>query len=311
MISVSVEGVVRVADVVKGLYIEEFNLTDPRFYPPPGEDEERVLRYLMSMVAIDHRASRPGRAYQSEVDGETFRGADLLYRLGMLKYMEDPDFFSPESLSKVSYGAILRWLKAPSGALPANVRVRWLLLRDLGRKLMSLYGGEAKRLFNSAGWRTSGLLGVRERLKVFLAYSDPVEKKSNLLLKFVLRRGLPIKDPWNIDVPVDNHLTRIAVRLGLVEYGAKLRPLLTWKRRASWDEDVVIRLMVRRAYRLLGKLSHRPPHLLDDFLWVFGRTLCLREGPRCEVCPFKDVCKAYGEGELILKEHLYYNTWYY
>ncbi|OYT56351.1 MAG: hypothetical protein B6U76_04010, partial [Desulfurococcales archaeon ex4484_217_2] len=57
-----------------------------------------------------------------------------------------------------------------------------------------------------------------DRLKTFRAYEDPVEKKSFLLVKFLERRGIfkPI-DKENLHVPVDNHLVRIAFRLGIVK----------------------------------------------------------------------------------------------
>ncbi|MDK2384426.1 MAG: iron-sulfur cluster loop, partial [Candidatus Korarchaeota archaeon] len=84
--------------------------TDPRFYPPPSDDEEAVARYFLVMVAMDHRLSRPGRPYEARLEDGFYHGADLLYRLGMEKYLEDPGFFAPSRLASITAEEVASWL---------------------------------------------------------------------------------------------------------------------------------------------------------------------------------------------------------
>jgi len=312
MLRISRKKVREASEILKSVEIKPFDLTDVRYYPPSGEPLERVLRYFIALVAIDHRTSRPNYRYEALINDEYYHGADLLYRLGMRMYLKNPEFYSPENLAKLSYRSALNWLRTPDGKLPTNVKLRVRLLRDLGWKLQQLYDGNVTELLRRAGHRALGIDGILNRLRTFLAYQDPVEKKANLFLKFLIRRGVKIRDPWNVAVPVDNHLTRIAVRLGLVRIDKPLLLTVTWKRKATWDEDVILRLAVKKAYKLMSKFSEKPQHILDDFLWVHGRKVCTRIFPKCGSCLFKRVCMAHLYGNAnVLKEHLYYNTWYY
>jgi|GEM_PF-6610422 len=47
-----------------------------------------------------------------------------------------------------------------------------------------------------------------------------------------------------------------------------------------------------------------------DNLWSFARRTCTRERPKCDVCPFREVCKAYSLRRYP-PEHLHLITWYY
>ena len=92
----------------------------------------------------------------------------------------------------------------------------------------------------------------------------------------------------------------------------KVKELFMWKREATYEEDIIIRLIIRQAWKIISKLSEINPSILDDFLWMFGRKTCLREKPMCEICPLKNACKAFIDTKRRqLYEHLYYNTWYY
>ncbi len=306
------------------------DFTNPKYYPGKNDDPEQVLRYFFFMVAIDHRLSRPGRDYEGYVDGEFFHGADLLYRLGAKKYHEDPKWFSPQNMASLTLEAIRSWLsiKEPKPVEPPDLEVRLMLLKDAGYKLLKLYNGMVMNLLReSRGFLKSLHGGLIDRLKVFRAYEDPVEKKPYLFLKFINRRGLfdPI-DKGNIEIPVDNHLVRIALRLGIVEVEGVLEDKILAKEEVEWWEDVVLRVTIRAAYKLLAKKMGISLMLLDDFLWMFGRSCCLRNNPSCTYCSSKcskmnwcrnnacilqDVCSAARGLKPLYHEHTYLNTWYY
>ncbi len=301
--------------------------TDSRYYPPPEADAETVARYFLVMVAMDHRLSRPGRPYEARLAGEgLYHGADLLYRLGRRMLDVDPEFFSPERLKRITVEEVRAWL-CVGPVCPPDPETRAWLLRDLGRKLRLLYGGSAVKLLEESGgylhtWdpRAPGLV---ERLRVFEAYGDPVEKKAMLFAKFVERRGLlQVKDVWNKRVPVDNHLTRIALRLGMVRLEDRLHEKVAKQLETSPWEDVAIRVAVREAWHIAAERAGVDDFLLDDLLWSMGRKVCVHGQPRCmgcsshptclgEECVLRTLCPTGLRLTRPVEEHLFLDTYWY
>ncbi|MEM2004940.1 MAG: hypothetical protein QW705_07360 [Zestosphaera sp.] len=296
----------------------EDDFTNPEYYPPKEADAESVLRYFIFMVAVDHRTSRM-RPFEARVGSRLYHGADLLYRLGSKKFSEDPEFFSPQRMARVSVDDVLDWLSVKGGDEVVGLwdpEVRADLLADLGSGLVRWFGGSVSGMVKASGGYLRrgcghGLIYIMRRFK---AYSDPVEKKVHLFVKFVERRGLlGIVDPWNKEVPVDNHLTRIALRLGLVLPEESMLVKIRSRAPFTWSEDVALRLAVRTAYKNLSRVAGVDPLRLDDFLWYFGRKVCTREAPAClmnATCPLADVCPSRGVQEA-LTEHYYLDTYYY
>ena len=322
------EQVRRTASLLKkalGRY-EPDSFVDPCCYPPRSADKETIAMYFLVMVAMDHRLSRPGRIYEAQVGDRIYHGADLLYRLGRKMLDEDPGFFSAKRLARVNREDILRWLCIGS-TCPPDPGLRAALLRDLGRKLLLHYNGSALRLVEESkgylhSWSPESP-GLVERLRLFEAYADPVEKKPMLLAKFLERRGvLEIRDPWNRRVPVDNHVTRIALRLGLVRLEPSLRAKLVEGREYTPWEDVELRISIREAWHQVAEVIGVNDFVLDDILWTMGRKVCLQRSPLCKRCSDHPVCEngscilapvcpvARGK-EKPLDEHVFYNTWWY
>ncbi len=309
--------------------VPPLDLYDPTYYPSPNEDTEVVARYLIVMVAMDHRLSRPGRDYEAVINGKKHHGADLLYFLGKKKLDEDPDWFSPEHLSRLSEEELVDWLSPSKNVFPPDPSVRTRLLRDLGYKLKLFYDGRVLNLINAADNKILSHYdgkGLLNRLRIFEAYSDPVEKKSHLFTKFLVARKIfSPRDPENMRVPVDNHLTRIALRTGIVRVVRDLLDKLINGICLSEYEDVYLRFIVREAWHRVAVLSGVNDYRLDDFLWMFGRSCCTRENPvciskcspkcrainGCDVdCLFASVCRSRRK-HLLLNEHCYLNTYYY
>ncbi|MEO3993768.1 MAG: queuosine salvage family protein [Desulfurococcaceae archaeon TW002] len=292
------------------------NFTNPEYYPPENTKNEDVLRYFIFMVAIDHRTSR-NKPYEAYVNSRFYHGADLLYKLGSKKFAEDLNFFSPERMAKISDDEVREWLsvKGVNDVSIWDPEVRVELLRDLGRGLIKWFEGSVTKLIDkSGGYLKSRPQGLIYLMKRFKAYSDPVEKKIYLFVKFIERRGLiNIVDEWNKEVPVDNHLTRIALRLGIVTPEEDLLKKIKKKEAFTRSEDLILRLAVRSAYKILSRIAYLDPFILDDFLWYFGRKVCTREKPACvsgRECPLLKVCPSKENPEEIV-EHYYVNTYYY
>lgn len=314
--------------ILKRLKIPLDTFSDERYFPSQNEGQEIIAHYMFFMVAIDHRTSRPDRPFEGMIEGEFEHGADALYRLAMLKFRDDPDFFTPKRMKDISISDVKKWLtiKEPKEITIPDPEIRTFLLRDAANKLNKLYNGSLLDLINdSKGYLYSELEGgFIERLHVFRAYEDPVEKKSFLLAKFLERRNiLIVKDKDNASVPVDNHLIRIAVRIGLVDVDKSIEKyFVAWENEADRYLDILIRLPIRRSYEIASKMAGLSPFALDDLLWMLGRKICIRDSPRCDEgvikvmniksCPFRDICEAYTKKEkLSWNEHYYYNTWYY
>ena len=302
--------------VVAEIPIDDF--TNPKYYPPKGADKGVLTMYFVVMVAMDHRLSRPRRPYEAIVNGEFYHGADLLYRLGALMLHREPGFFEANNLAKITREEVKQWLapKEFSVPKPVDLDLRTKLLRDLGEKLCKLYDCDPYNIvLNSRGYLRNNGSGFIERLKAFTAYQDPVEKKAFLLAKFLERRRvLEIIDYWNKQVPVDNHVTRLALRWGLVEPDNEFLEKIAGGVPFSFDEDVFLRYTVRIAFKLVSQKAGIDPFVLDDFLWVFGRKKCRRDYPLCKTrrtCPIAGVCRAYANPLFIVPEHHYYNTWFY
>ena len=304
---------------------------DTRYYPPETDEDEDVLRYFIFMVAIDHRTSK-NNSFEGYVEGEFFHGADLLYRLGMKMYAEDPEFFSPAHMASITRDELIRWLsvKSKDGKRKTvwDPDIRVVLLRNLGKRILKLYEGKVSEIIARSHnyLKKPNNLGLIDRLKAFKAYSDPVEKKSYLFTKFITRRALfRYKDPENSEVPVDNHLTRIALRLGFVKLNEGLKMKIVNGIPFSAEEDIELRFAVRKAYKILSRLLNMDPLILDDLLWSFGRHCCTYANPICirgcndpcsklglctKCCVFEPICPSYKEANPIT-EHNYSDTFYY
>lgn len=198
-------------------------------------------------------------------------------------------------------------------------------MKDTARWLIKLYEGEAFNLIEGA---EGSCLRLAELLRPFKAFNDPVAKKSYLLTKLLERsRIFHLKDPENLHVPIDNHLTRLSLRLGLVKLEEDLEAIV--KGRVSLGFDVRLRMLVRNIYRMVSQKAEVKPSILDDILWTTGRTICLRAGALCVkervrhvalrsltsaewlLCPFEKVCEGLRNPEMRrLKEPKVFTWWY-
>jgi hypothetical protein len=310
--------------VLINLRFKPFDYLNPHLDPPAGTSSELIADFYFFTVAIDHRTSSPsGIAFEGALDGRFFHGADLLYALAIRKFKEDRDFFTAEKMAQISSEAVTNWLSlATDGKRTViyNPGERAELLRDLGQKLLELgYKLSLELIKRCAGYliRPEGT-GLLQLLSNFKAYSDPVNKKSFLWIKFLTGRGLlQVQDLDNLAVPVDNHLTRIALRTGIINVkDEEIKNRLRLEQSFSLSEDLKIREAVRSAYKEILKYKKLRFNELDDFFWVLGRTHCIHSknplcqnydhNPACQLmvelklncqhqCPLAPICRGFKE----------------
>lgn len=328
-ITIDYEKCLEVAKVIRRFKLTLDTFTNPEFYPPSDEDPLYVANYFFFMVAIDHRTGTISNPFEGIINSKFYRGSDLLYRLGILKYFENPEFFTTSHMMHITVKEVSSWLSVdtPTRKLVRDPEIRAMLLRDAARKLHSNYSDNALMIFKG----TEVFTWLR-RLSRFLAYSDPVAKKSFLLIKFLERRNLIERAPLSqIKVPVDNHLTRIALRIGIVKPNPQLLNLIISSKEVEDDVDVLIRFSVREAFSLICYEAKIRPLYLDDLLWSLGRTCCTRNRPVCSFscakiicptksiisscngkCPLMEVCEAAERNNARgIYEHTKIDTWYY
>ena len=88
-------------------------------------------------------------------------------------------------------------------------------------------------------------------------------KTADIVLSFAF------KEP---EVAVDTHVETVAKRLGIA------------REEAGYEE-------VKNSIEKLAKMEDRP--IINTLFVKFGKEICRRPRPKCEICPFTDVCRYY------------------
>ncbi len=267
--------------------VEDF--LDSRFFPPKQDPPEKVARYFFFITGIDHRTSPSGKSFEGTVEDAYFQGADLLWHLAIRKYHHTPHFFNPEKIAQITPTIIKRWLTVnhPQKVTIRNPTERAMLLRDCGQQLLQNYNKSFLMLLDTTGGKLAAenettSPGLLDLLAKFKAYGDPVKKKSYLLIKFLMRRKLwSPRNPSDLRIPVDNHLIRIAFRIGLVRISSALATAVRSQLPLTQFQDRELRKTVAEAYQIVATQAARSVLELDDFFWHFGRNCCTRINPVC------------------------------
>lgn len=321
------------------LHLKTEDFLDPRFFPSVDSDPEDAARFFFFVTSIDHRTSPPGKSFEGLVNREYFHGADLLWHLCLQRFNQTPSSFHPLKMAKISTKEIKDWLSVdqPRSVTIRKPAQRAALLRFSGKLLARKYKNSVLTLLEAARSHVASKShatgpGLLDLLSEFKAYKDPVNKKSLLLIKFLLRRNL-----WNavdldrIQIPVDNHLSRLALRLGLVRISETLTNLIERRIPFSAEMDTKLRERIRAAYSIVGTYAKRSVLELDDFFWHFGRQCCTFNTPVCTLgctskcyvaqnllaiscqgkCPLRSVCLAYNEDKQRALVEPKLETWYY
>ena len=155
-----------------------------------------------------------------------------------------------------------RLLEVGEEAIANAIRVAGMH-RVRARKILELSKVVIERFGGDLSWIKD--LPVDEARKLLLELPGVGEKTADVIL---VNLG-------KLAFPVDTHITRISLRLGIVKshnYG---------EIRSAW----------------MRILKPDPSRYLDVHLRLiqFGREICRAREPRCNVCGFKDVCRYYNE----------------
>lgn len=264
--------------------------------PPPGVGEDAEALFWLVVTAICQQT----RSLVGVVGGVRLRGSDYLIAALHRHLGAHPERWTPRALAAWTAEELRAAVSDdgdPARSTLDRVEERLALLRGVAAHVEHAWGGSAMALHRTSDRRVATLL---ERLDPIPAFADPVQKKSHLLLMFLHERGLwPLADPENLEIAVDYHVMRVALRAGLVEVeDAALRRRLVAQERADASTDTTVRLAVREAcHRALAETPGLTPFRLDNLLWMVGRNCCFYEHP--PVCTRPAACWKRAECSLL------------
>jgi len=252
----------------------------------------REAEYWFYMIAI----CQSTRTLKGYIDGKWLRGGDYLLTAARRKMEADSNFFNTSRMERITADELRAMLSDdgdPANSTIDRVEERVEQLRDCARVLRREFGGDIMEVYgHSEGYivRNDGK-GLLTLLKGFRAYSDPVEKKSHLLLLYLDAAGVwKVKDPENLRVAVDYHLMRVALRSGIVQVeDEELADKLRHRRTVTIEEDFEVRQIVKEAYLSIILHSGHGAFQLDNMIWNLGRSYCFSDrDPICKDRSFQN-----------------------
>lgn len=254
---------------------------------PPGTADETAALFWLVATGICQQT----RTLDGTIGGRRLRGSDYLFAALLQHLARHPDRWTPPALTTWTLtelqGAVSDDGNPPTSTLD-RLAERLRLLRGIGKHIASEHADGPMSIWSGCDRRVETLLG---RLAAMEAYVDPVAKKSHLLLMFLHECGLwPLADPENLEIAIDYHVMRVALRTGIVEVeDPELRRRLTCQDPVTEAEDTAIRLAVREACRtILAGVPELSRFRLDNLLWMIGRNCCFYEHP--PVCTEPGAC---------------------
>lgn len=292
-----------------------------------GLDAKQISDFYFLLVAICHQT----QSLQGTVNGTYQRGWDYLRLKFLNAVIADRTILDPSTWRQMTPDFLTNLLKDDHyGETLTDVGGRASLIRELGMGLETQRLQSVHDMYLASDGQLAGdPAGLLARLSRFLAYSDPVQKKSYFLLGLMQNSKVWVfRDEMELGAPVDYHEVRGHLRLGTVRISGDLRAVLVAKEQVSRSEDIAIRSAVRQAISLIASLTKHSPMRLHYLFWNIFRNLCIRENAKCfnadpsnslpprylqfvehGNCPFAETCESAGKGTLLI-EHSFKTDWY-
>lgn len=248
-------------------------------------DSEYKLRLLLYFMAVCYDTRR----VWGYIDGVYYRGSDYICH-AMLRKLREGEFFDTDRMKRLSLEEFGQWFE--EGVL-TRIDERLKLIRDTARMLEVFYDGRVSKLIEESGYRLSGSGGFVDRLSRFKAFSDPLAKKIMVLASLIEFEGLAsFEDSDSMEVGVDYHLQRIALRTGMVRIADRgLSEMIARGRFVSKPIHDAIRSSCLEAYRIIIDEAGFKPREVDAIFWNLGRSCCSIRRPSCNPpCLRSDTC---------------------
>jgi hypothetical protein len=260
---------------------------------PTGTSESEALDYFFytSMLLFDFK-----NIDTTLPDGTYLKGTNLFFHLAKHAPAVRPDFWTAAALAAMPDEDFLRAFSLEGDpARPALARMdeRIRLLRDASRVLLTHWGGSVSRLLlKHPRLREANGLGLLDIVqRSFEGYDDPLYKKLFVFLKAldVTGRWRPL-DPENVQIPVDYHVIRLALRNGIVTvHDPALAETLRLGVECPPADEQLLREVIMAAYDAMIRSAELSVYFVDEVFWLVGRSCChYARAPRCAACDFTD-----------------------
>ena len=246
-------------------------------------------------VAINQQTTPVvGPALRGTVYGEERRGWDYLLQKAIYEANRNDEMFTVPWLCAVT-PSMLRSLyhDIKTGDTLNQIEQRAELLRDLGNMFSKNNWQSVNEIYEEADGfilRSDGK-GIGQVLSMARAYQDPVQKKLFYFLAIKRNQGFwQYRDPLNLSAPVNYHEQRGHLRLGtIVIEDAELKNLIRGRNNIQEEDDIEIRLAVRRAIEFIAQYLDVTPSAMHYYFWNHIRNCCNRDNPHCSSC--ENSCK--------------------
>ena len=228
------------------------------------------------------------------VNGTLLRGWDYLLQKAIEQAQSIADAFTVSWLCAVTPEILFKFFYDEQEQNSLNrIDERALLLNDLGNFLKQNKWESIRSLYErSEGYieRQDGR-GIVDAMTEIKAYADPVKKKLFYFLALMQNQGFwTYRDNEHLSSPVNYHEQRGHFRIGTVRIlDANLRKKIAARENITFDQDIEIRLTVRRAIEYMAQELNVSPSAAHYFFWNFFRNCCARDTVHCSAC--MDSCK--------------------
>lgn len=261
------------------------------FVPASLPEAQVEANYWTFAIAIcQHTKSLDG-----VIEGRWRRGWDYLIAASRRRLS---DFTSAQAMAEINADGLRSLLSDdfdPAHSTVDRVDERLAQLHEVAATLLAHYDGQAMNIYCRAGGRIRGEGGIFERLAAMPPYTDPLDKKAQLLVGQLDAAGVwPLEDPHNLRVCMDYHAMRVALRTGMVEV-TDPGLLLALRQKAVVSDAInhAVRRAVSDACDRVIAHSGVSVFEFDKWIWHLGRSCCFYDhepicGPR--TCHKMDIC---------------------
>ncbi|MGB9749251.1 MAG: hypothetical protein ACPLWB_00175 [Caldisericia bacterium] len=288
-------------------------------------DARKKLTLYFYVDAICHQTQN----FSGEINGVFLKGWDYLLNSFKNEFEKDSDFIDVDKMKKINGGDLKRIL----GNSGDRYYERAKLLRNCAFILKRDFKGdifEINRL--SDGYiKRENKIDMIKLFHKFKAYIDPLNKKTYLFLNIAKKVGFwEVNDPENLWIPVDYHLERVTLRMGIINLSEEIIKKFIENKRIPQTIDLKLREVIGEGVKKLSLKTKVDIDKIDQIFWSLGRSICLKDEPLCdgvkdnqntftnitgisllEGCPFRKICKAYKIPNLRKIKESNVNTIYY
>lgn len=265
------------------------NSTSPTLGPDLSKD------FFLVISAICHQTTPlVGLPLQGESRAKKLRGLDYLKDRFEAAIEADHNLLLPGRLATFTSNHIVEIVAdGKGGGHITDPQGRAELLRNVGEVMTTIGWKNAEDIYlDSGGYlkRADGS-GLLANLSQMEAFKDPLQNKSFYYLSIMRNNGLwTFKDPEHLGSPVDYHVIRGFLRLGIVKIsGSSLTKKLVAREPVSEAEDLAIRSTIYKAVEHISHGANVPSEEMYHLFWNVFRNCCSRETPHYDACPPK--CK--------------------